>query len=129
MFDIKSAMLYLLTEMNFEEVLYLFKKKTNEKKNHINESEKKFMFSLIYFCLPSHLHWIITLLFQDTNWEAKLQCWVQQMIWVYKWLQVISVHIGMTLSLCEHLKFRNLVILNLTCLFTSFSNVKYCCKN
>lgn len=40
MFDMKSAMPYLLTEINFEEVLYLFKKKTNEKKKyHINESE------------------------------------------------------------------------------------------
>lgn len=32
-----------------------------------------FMFSLNYFLLPSHLHWVITLLFQDTNQEAKLQ--------------------------------------------------------
>lgn len=58
-----------------------------------------FMFSLNYFLLPSHLHWVITLLFQDTNQEAKLQGWVWQIISVYERLQVIPVHIGIIVTL------------------------------
>lgn len=58
MFDLKPAMLYLLTKTNFEEDRYLFKKKTNEKKkNHINKTERKLelLFTTITLTLNNYI--------------------------------------------------------------------------